>query len=377
MLAFSVPMPPQGDAPPKIDHAPRLRRVLTNGAAIGAETRPPTQSGTGRLAVCVAIAARDPDTAATYGHRHLLEHLVTSRDPDLDRKLETVGGGFGASTGRDAMRIWVTVPSGQAALAYATLRELLKPLTADEAALARERAVIGREVALLGPAERAPAAAWNALYGESGTDPMGSETALASVTGVALEREWRTMLRGPNLSFVAVGDLDLDLATDRLEALARAFPDAPRRAWADRAPVQPACRPGAGAFALAVGAVDEPATLATLGTALALAGEVDGASVSYTPAGRNGVITILNAESPSELRAVLRRGDVGLRNRSRDLARAWIAGRAGSLVAAAEIRATLALFRASLTPERLETKVGEIGIPELDAAFARWRGVAE
>lgn len=371
MILF--PPPIQGDGPPKIERAPRLRRVLTNGAAIGAETRP----GTGRLALCVAIAARDPDTAATYGHRHLLEHLVSARDPELDRKLETIGGTFGASTGRDAMRLWVAVPSSQAALAYATLRELLKPLAPDEATLVRERAVIGREVALLGPVERVPALAWTALYGEAGTDPLGSEAALASATDVALEREWRAMLKGPNLSFVAVGDLDLDLATERLEGIARAFPDAPRRPWAERDATAPTARPEAGAFALAVGPVDEPATLAALGTALALAGETDGTSVSYTPSGRGGVITMLNPESPSELAAALRRGDVGLRNRSRDLARAWIAGRTGSLVAAAEIRATLALFRPSLTPERLADLVGEVGVAQLDVAFARWRGVTE
>ncbi len=374
LLAAHGPGRPQGALPP-LDRSARLRRVLSNGAAVGAEARTGPGAG-GRVALCVAIAAREPDSAATYGHRHLLEHLVAARDPELDRKLETVGGTFGASTGRDAMRIWVSVPASQAGLAYGALRELLKPLTIGEAALARERAIIGREVALLGAPERGAIAAWTELYGEAGTDPLGTEAALASVTPAILEREWRGMLRGPNVSFAAVGDLDVDGAVERLELVARGFPDGARTGWPERKAAGDAARPEPGVFALSVGAVDEPGTLAALGTALALAREVDGASVSYTPSGRGGVVTLVHTESPSELAAALRRGDAGLRNRSRSLARGWVAGRVGSLVEAAETRATLALFRSSLTPEGLEEVARGLGEREIVAAFARWREAA-
>ena len=42
-----------------------------------------------------------------------------------------------------------------------------------------------------------------------------------------------------------------------------------------------------------------------------------------------------------------------------------------------ELRATLSGFRSGLVPERLTGILTEVREPELDAAFARWKAVAQ
>ena len=322
-----------------------------------------------------AIANPGGDREAEYGYRHLLEHLVAAREPELDRQLETVGGTIGASTGRDLMRFWVSVPPSDLAMGLNAMKALLKPITLRADDVAQERTILAREIGMLTAEERGSVRAWEAIYGADGRDPIGVSASFADATAEGLERLWRGMLVGPRLSLFASGPLDLDSTVDRLERLARTFPDGPAPEWSGRTPVV-AGSAGAGAFALAVGSVDQRTTLATLATALALASEVEGSSVTYTPSPRDGVVLLQNPAASDELRRVVHRGDTGLRNRSLNLARRWIANRLDDAEGSSELRATLAAFRAGLVPERLSEVLAGVREPDLDAAFARWKALA-
>jgi len=66
-------------APPPIERAPRLRRVLANGAVVLSEYRP----GETRIRIEAILTNPDLDSVTDYGRRHLVEHLVTARDPGL------------------------------------------------------------------------------------------------------------------------------------------------------------------------------------------------------------------------------------------------------------------------------------------------------
>ena len=366
MLAAFLLAAQVGPAP--IDRSPRLRATLPNGAAIGAEVRPTDR----RIVLQAVLANPEGDRPTEYGQRHLLEHLVAARDPEVDRKLETLGGAMGASTGRDGLRLWISVPPDSLNLGLITLRDLLKPITLRSEEVARERAIVRREIALLTPEERAGMAAWRDLYGEAGIDPVGLDAPWDDATPEALERLWRGMLIGPRLSLFVAGPIELDATVERLERIARTLPDGPRPAWGARAAVKTSAAPGMGTYALAVGPLDERTTLAAIATGLALASEVEGSSLTYSPSPREGAVILANGADPESLGRAVRRGDVGLRNRALSLARSWLAAKTSNSAESSEIRATLSGFRAGLVPERLASVLTEVREPDLDAAFARW-----
>lgn len=358
--------------PAPIDRSPRLRRTLSNGASVGAEARP----GERRIVLQVVLANPEGDRAAIYGHRHLLEHLVAARDPELDRRLETVGGAMGASTGRETMRFWISVPPEGLALGLDALKALLKPISLTEDAVARERRILAREIALFTPEELAGREAWITMYGEAGNDPLGMGANLEDAVPPGLERLWREALVGSRLSLFVSGPVELDSTVERLERLARTFPEGPRTEWSPRKSSAPSVALASGVYALTTESVDSRSTLAALATALALASEVEGSSVTYTPSPRAGAVLLSNVAAAEGLRAVVRRGDAGLRNRALNLARAWLASRLDDAEGSSEFRATLSAFRSGLVPERLTAILSEVREADLDAAFARWKALA-
>jgi len=72
-LLFSPPQQP-----------PRLRTLLDNGAVVLVE---PVPSATISVQL-FASSKYAPETAASHGYRHLLEHLIARGDGTLDRRLE-------------------------------------------------------------------------------------------------------------------------------------------------------------------------------------------------------------------------------------------------------------------------------------------------
>lgn len=290
-------------APPQIDRSSRLRRTLSNGASVGAERWP----GASRIVFQAVLTNPEGDRRSGYGHRHLLEHLVASRDPQLDLKIETLGGALGAQTSRETMRFWVSVPPEGFALGFEAMRALLKPITLSEEEVARERKILSQEIALLTDEERTGQSLWSALYGEGGLDPIGTETDFSDASPAALERLWRGLLQGSRLSLFVAGPVELDPTVDQLERLARTFPAASEpMEWSARTIDPEAISSSSGSYGLSVGPIDSPATLAALATGLALASEVEGSSVTYTPSPRNGVVIISNSAAGDELRSTLR-----------------------------------------------------------------------
>lgn len=93
-------------------------------------------------------SAFEPEKQA--GVTHLVEHLLFRRgDPgSLDGEIERLGGRLEATTHRDLLRVWCTVPKENALQAAFVVRRAVAPLTADEAAVAAEKRLILQELQL-------------------------------------------------------------------------------------------------------------------------------------------------------------------------------------------------------------------------------------
>src|SRR5690242_17678119 len=92
------------------DEPPRLRTVLDNDAVILVEPMPKEPTISVQL---FASAKYVPETEATHGFRHLLEHLVAHGDGTIDPKLESQACFMDAETLRDAMQIEFRVGPNQ------------------------------------------------------------------------------------------------------------------------------------------------------------------------------------------------------------------------------------------------------------------------
>jgi len=84
------------------------------------------------------------------GVTHLMEHLLFRRGTpgSLDRDVERLGGRLEATTHRDLLRIWCTVPKERALKAAEAIRQAVAPLSADKADVETEKRLVLQELRL-------------------------------------------------------------------------------------------------------------------------------------------------------------------------------------------------------------------------------------
>jgi predicted Zn-dependent peptidase len=358
-----------------IQQPPRLRTILPNGATVLVERVPGAKTVWTRLFLSARGAE---DTPATHGQRHLLEHLVAvGQDGRIDERLEREGAILRAQTQRDATEIAVDAPAGKLDLALEALGEMLRlrPVTQDE--INREAGILRQEGALLEVPTRLSSAAWKVAYGDQGLDPFGDLAAIQRATPTSIAELHRRLCAGPNLVIVVAGDVDLDKATAAAAAVVRTAPKVEGRFTA-----RPAGKEGRDdnatgfgeAFGMPVSSYDEPKTMAALAAALAMASDIEGAFVTYTPSGRPGLVLIGRAGENSGLGAKIASADPAyLWSRARPLAERWLRAQTDDPGANASLRGLLLAQSPDYTPDRMKEVIAGLTYAQFSAALEAFK----
>lgn len=164
------------------------------------------------------------------GVTHLVEHLLFRRgDPgSLDREIERLGGRLEATTHRDLLRVWCTVPKENALQAALVVRRAVAPLTADEAVVAAEKRLILQELQLqsLNPEQAVLDRLWQGLApGTAFALPTGGRP--EAVQNLERQYVWdwaRRMLSLERFTLVISGAI----SADDLSRVRTLFEDLPR-----------------------------------------------------------------------------------------------------------------------------------------------------
>jgi predicted Zn-dependent peptidase len=204
--------------------------TLANGVRVVCD--PAAGYGTLALSVAAGRGSREED-AARNGWSHLLEHMVfKGAGPRSARELveaiEGEGGQLNAATGHERTSFQVRALAGGAPLAMEVVSDLLLRPTLDAEDLAREKHVVGQEIAEAAdtPDDQVFELAQSAAFADQplGRPILGNPETLAPVDPVALEA-WRARLYAPDRIVVsAAGAVDEDellkLAESRFGAAA-------------------------------------------------------------------------------------------------------------------------------------------------------------
>ncbi len=313
-------------AAPAIQDPPRLRTVLENNAVILVEPMPKEPVISVQL---FASARYIPETEATHGYRHLLEHVLMRGDGSLDRKLESQACFMKAATLRDAMQIDLTVGPNQLQLGLDTLATLLRKPSFTQDRLDRELRVMRNEFAMVDSPMALSSAAWKCAYGEAGLDPMGTFDSIYRATPEKLTEVFDRQFAAEGLALVIAGPVNLDKATQMAKALLAprpkskfAVPDLKRAGKAGRETAESSGE----ARGAIVPSFKMPQTVAALAASLAISSELAGCFVIYTPSDRAGLVLIGRTESSSGLGAFIDslQRPADLYPRGRAMARQWV-----------------------------------------------------
>ncbi len=361
---------------PAIQQPPRLRTILPNGATVLVEHVP----GATKVWTRLFLSARGAgDTPANHGQRHLLEHLMAvGLDGRIDERLEREGALLRAQTFRDATEIDVDAPSGRLDLALGALGEMLRlrPLTQED--INREAGIILQEGALLEVPARLSSAAWKVAYGDAGLDAYGDIAAIRNATPASVSDLHRRLCAGPNLVIVVAGDVDLDRATAAASAIVRTAPKTDAK-FAARPEGKGGVQDDAVGFgearAMPVPAFSETKTVAALAAAYAIASEVEGAFVTYTPSGRPGLVVLGRAGENSGLGAQIDKADAAsLYSRGRLLVDRWLRNQTDDPAADASLRGLLLAQSVDYSPDRIREAITAMRYTEFAAAVQAFKG---
>ncbi|MBS0361340.1 MAG: insulinase family protein [Proteobacteria bacterium] len=190
--------------------------TLPNGVRVVCDPIPGLQ--TVALSVVAGRGARAEDLARS-GWSHLLEHMVFKGAGGRSAKaivevIEAGGGNINAATGYERTSFQVRALAGGLDLGSAVIADLVQHPTMDEADLAREKQVVGQEIAEAADApddlvfEMAQTAAFAGQ--PLGRPILGTTDSIGVATPQTLG-EWRASLYGPDALVVsAAGAVDED-----------------------------------------------------------------------------------------------------------------------------------------------------------------------
>ncbi|RMG25983.1 MAG: insulinase family protein [Armatimonadetes bacterium] len=183
------------------------------------------------VALCVILrAGSSGDPSGQSGVTHLVEHLLFRRgEPgSLDSAIEALGGRLEATTYRDFIRIWVTVPSEHAPVAVPILGRLLEPMTWTDDVVEQEKRMVLQELRLreLVPSAVLKERLWQAVFDNElyGRPTGGIPSEIAALTGDAARERAQQILRTAPITVVAAGGKVEGLRA-ALDTLARASPN--------------------------------------------------------------------------------------------------------------------------------------------------------
>ncbi|MBV8684121.1 MAG: insulinase family protein [Caulobacteraceae bacterium] len=190
--------------------------TLANGVRVVCDPAP--GYGTLALSVVAGRGSREEDPSRN-GWSHLLEHMVfkgagARSARELVEVIESEGGQLNAATGHERTSFQVRALEGGAPLAMEIVSDLLLHPTLDADDLAREKQVIGQEIAEAAdtPDDQVFELAQSAAFADQplGRSILGKPETLAPADPVALDA-WRARLYAPDRIVVsAAGAIDED-----------------------------------------------------------------------------------------------------------------------------------------------------------------------
>ncbi|WP_372783759.1 M16 family metallopeptidase [Phenylobacterium sp.] len=190
--------------------------TLSNGVRVVCDPIPGLQ--TVALSVVAGQGARAED-AVRSGWSHLLEHMVFKgaggrSAREIVEAIEAQGGNINAATGYERTSFQVRALAGGLDLGCAVIADLVQRPTMDEADLAKEKQVVGQEIAEAADApddlvfELAQTAAFEGQ--PLGRPILGTPQSIGTTTPTTLSA-WRASLYGPKTLVVsAAGAVDED-----------------------------------------------------------------------------------------------------------------------------------------------------------------------
>lgn len=353
-----------------LEQPPRLRTVLPSGAVVLVERVPSANS----LVVGLFVSARSaPETPATHGYRHLIEHLVAlGKDGKLDQALESKGGFVRAETFRDVTSFLFTVSPTDLKLALDGTASILGTRITSPALIAREQKVLFQEAALTDSISRRAVTAWTDIYGPLGLDSFGDLDVIGAAKAPVLESVRQSMFTPSNLTLVIAGDVDLDDATAKAKAILPTGKPPKGLVPAVRKPLPSAtfgAREG-GFIAVPVPGYRRPETTALLAAGLAIASELPSASLVYTPSGQPGVLMVGTEDGAIALDKDLEGLEPAtLFERGRNMAKRWAKQRLSTPEGIASFRGALMADAPDLRPESMLENLENMTYANFEAAM--------
>jgi len=309
-----------------------------------------------------------PEATLTHGYRHLLEHLMATAS-EADKELEAAGGLMEAQTYRDCMKYEIIAPSGALDAAVVALRRIVTPHTYGQDQIATEVSTIRQELALQDDADNLANAGWKAAYGEDGLSPGGDLDVMAQATPEDIQSVQAATFCGPAVAVVVAGDVDTAVAAkltaDAIAALPRS-PDLPESHRPEGKPGNAQVQASGEARCALVGGFDRPSCAARMAAALALASQLDGAFVTYTPTLEPGLVTLGRTDAGSGLAEYidgLKREDMEpLYQRGIALARRWYQIQMSTPAAEADLRARLLCANDAIRPDAFLNQLNAVSL---------------
>lgn len=345
----------------------RLRTLLPSKAVVMAERIPGARTVTVQLWVSSAPA---PETYASHGWRHLLEHLVARGDGSVDRKIESAGGYLRAETYRTATAFSIVAPKDALPIALECLRDMARFPNLTPERIAKEADILSQESLLRTSADRMGSALWEKAYREAGLDPFGTLDTIRGATVEDLRTLYHKLFVLPGMVVTVSGDIDLDAATQAAQVALVGRPPEPNRSKPPVGDARPVLYEGPGnARAVPVGSFRDPDTVAVLAAALAAASEIPNTFVTYTPSDERGLVIVGNVKDGDALRKIDSMTGDPLFGRGRALARLWLKKRMGDPTA----RGLLLAQARDFGPEIGEENLTIMSTARFAAALGRFR----
>ena len=329
-----------------------LRTVLANDAVIFVQQAP---SPFVSLQLIVSNA-NSPDTPATYGYRHLMEHIIARSVPGHDVMIETGGGALDAATTRDTVKFEWRVPVALIPSVLSTMRKFLDWKTVTKEEIARESAIIGHELALQDSVSRSSAEAWNRVFEDQGMSMMGDEGSCAKATPEQLTAIWKRLTVGNQIVVSVSGPVDKVEITKQIRPQLEGLPKGESKVWQSRSV--------SGSYgtkqlaAIVVPPIGSPGSISALVAAFGASARLSRPFFTYTVSARPSVALLGSLDAAEEIAKVLKDEDPASAFRiGKAYMYAWIRGEISSPSKSASFYGVLLSAGLSQRPSKLWEQV--------------------
>lgn len=345
--------------------------TLPNGARIYCETI----KGSSRCSVQLFASSKGVvDTTGTLGWRHLLEHLAAkSPSGDLDQRLEQHGLVLLADTTREMMTFSIDCPAEQSEFAIRNLVEVLQPISITAEALAREKLILGHEIALRSTPGWRSARVWRDFMGDSWLDPMGTTSSIATATVDDILRLQKAHFAPNQLIFVVTGGINLDKTVEACKLAIGSLPNVKTATFdAGKAvdPVFPSVT--CASVSIRAGSLLDPTTCAKFGVGLALSQNITGTEFIYSPSFHESVMTIYSPDD--RLSAQIKDLVPGNVRAAKALASGWFESAMNSPSELGRLRALSLFSDPPINLEQVREAIDRMDSTSITAALDSWKG---